>query len=93
MCSGAWPLWFAGRLDWDSTLFIIVDLKIIESRLVWFGLVSLLNGITTFMGYLMSKISFLKNNIDTISPLAGRKWKFIPSLRVFESEHNNISRV
>ena len=31
-----------------------------------FGIVSLFNGISTFMGYLMPKLSLQKNSLDTI---------------------------
>ena len=34
--------------------------------LVWFGLVSLFNGISTFVGYLMPKVFSKKNNSCTI---------------------------
>ena len=34
--------------------------------LVWFGLVSLFNGISTFVGYLMPKLFSKKNSSDTI---------------------------
>ena len=34
--------------------------------LVWFGLVSLFNSISTFVGYLMSKPSLLKNSSGII---------------------------
>ena len=34
--------------------------------LVWFGLVSLFNGISTFMGYLMPKLFSEKNSSGTI---------------------------
>ena len=33
---------------------------------VWFGLVSLFNGISTFVGYLMPKLFFQKNSSGTI---------------------------
>ena len=36
-----------------------------------FGLVSLFNGISTLMGYLMPKSSIQKNSSDTIKPIAG----------------------
>ena len=35
----------------------------------------LFNGISTFLGYLMPKLSFSKNSCGTIKPIAGRiKW-------------------
>ena len=34
--------------------------------MIWLGLVSLFNGISTFVGYLISKPFLLKNNNDTI---------------------------
>ena len=38
-----------------------------------FGLVCLFIGISTFMGYLMSKSFLLKNSSDTIKSIAGRE--------------------
>ena len=35
-------------------------------KLVWFGLVSLFNGISTFLGHLMPKLFFSKNSRGTI---------------------------
>ena len=43
----------------------------------------LFNGISTFMGYLMPKLSFLKNGSGTIQPTARRTSRFIPLPRVF----------
>ena len=37
-----------------------------DDGLVWFGLVSLFNGISTFVGYIIPKPSFLKNSCGTI---------------------------
>ena len=35
-------------------------------KIIWFGLVSLFNVISTFVGYLMQKPSLLKNSSGTI---------------------------
>ena len=42
-----------------------------KSRL--FALVSLFNGISTFVGYLMQKESFKQNSSDSICSIAGKK--------------------
>ena len=44
------------------------DLKthIQELKVIWFGLVSLFNSISTFVGYLMPKLFFQKNSSGTI---------------------------
>ena len=50
-------------------IIIIYSLRIFhisDSWMVWFGLVSLFNGISTVVGYLMPKPSFLKNSSGTI---------------------------
>ena len=49
-------------MDRSVSLFDIPGLLAKE----WFGLVSLFNGILTFMGYLMSKLSFYKKSSSTI---------------------------
>ena len=43
-----------------------IGIKVQDGAMVKFGLVSLFNGISTFVGYLMPKSSFEKNSIDTI---------------------------
>ena len=48
-----------------------------------FGVVSLFNGISTFIGYLMPKPFTLKNSISTIYPIARRIRGIIPFPRVF----------
>ena len=48
-----------------------------------FGLVSMFNGILTFVGYLMPKPSFKKNGSYTISPIAGGIRGFTPFPWVF----------
>ena len=57
-----------------------------------FGLVSLFNGMSAFLGYLMQKPSFQKNSSDTIQPIAvvGVKW-FIPFSRIFSPKVNIIT--
>ena len=56
------------------------------SGLVWFGLVSLFNAISTFVGYLKPNEPLQKNCGDTILPLAGEESK-VQSLSNFsESE-------
>ena len=51
--------------------------------LVWFGLVSSFNDISTSVGYLMPKPFSKKNSSATIYPIAGRIRGFIPFPRVF----------
>ena len=51
--------------------------------LVWFGWVSLFNGISTFVGYLMPKPFSKKDRGGTIKHIAGRIRGFIPFPRVF----------
>ena len=41
-------------------------MKLIEYKRDWFGLVSFFNGISTFVGYLMTKLFSLKNSSGTI---------------------------
>ena len=54
------------------------DYCFIYSFFVWFSLVSLFNGISTFVGYLTPNPSFQKNSNGT-----RRIWGFIPFPRVF----------
>ena len=54
-----------------------------KQKMVWFGLVSLFNGISTFEGYLMPKPFSEKNSSSTIQPIAGSIRGFIPFPRVF----------
>ena len=58
----------------------IYDLKPLKLR---FGLVSLFNGISTFVGYLMPKLFSLKNSSCTIEHIAGTIRGFIPFPRVY----------
>ena len=50
---------------------------------VWFGLVSLLNGISTFVGYLMTKSSMLKDSCGAIKTIDRRIRGFIAFSLVF----------
>ena len=59
--------------------------------MVWFGLVSSFNGISTFMGYLMSKPSFSKNSSDAIYPIAKWDERVHTFLREISSEVNVIT--
>ena len=56
---------------------------------VWFGLVSLFNSMSTFVGYLMPKLFSKKNSSGSIKPIAGRIRGFIP----LQSERNNATGV
>ena len=58
--------------------------------LVSFGLVSLVNWISTFIGNLKTKLS-LQNSKGAILPMAGSGWikELIPFLNGFESKRNN----
>ena len=58
------------------------------------GLVYLLNGISTFMGYLIPKESLLKNNSSIISPTDGTETELITFQRYWsEIKHNRATRV
>ena len=39
---------------------------VVRGKMIWFGLVSLFNGISTFVGYLMPTLFSLKNSSGTI---------------------------
>ena len=43
-----------------------VKMKMNQDDVDWFGLISLFNGISTFVGYLMSKLFSKKNSSGTI---------------------------
>ena len=47
-----------------------------------YSLVSLFNGISTFMGYLMPKPCLLNNSSETLLPISGRIRGFIPGVRI-----------
>ena len=52
---------------WVQRLFIFdLDSDQKNYGLVWFGLVSLFNGISTFEDYLITKLSLVMNSIDNI---------------------------
>ena len=58
-------------------------MKHLKKKLGLVSLVFLINGISTFVGYLMPKPFFLKNSSGTIQPIDGRIRRFIPFSRVF----------
>ena len=62
---------FQERCLFDSFVFLLTCL------------VSLFNGISTFIGYLTPKLFSWKNSSGTILPIAGRIRRFIPFPRVF----------
>ena len=51
--------------------------------LVGFSLVSLFNGMSNFVDYLIPKPSLSKNGSGTTSPIAGVIGRFVPFPRVF----------
>ena len=61
-------------------------------RYVWFDLVSLFNGISTFVGYLILKIFSKKNSSCTIEHIARRIREFIPFPTVFCQKVNVVER-
>ena len=54
------PVYKINMSEWLS------DMHAHELSCFWFGLVSLINGISTFIGYLMPKLFSLKNSCGTI---------------------------
>ena len=55
---------------------------ILDTNNLKLRLVSLFNGISTFMGYLKPKLFLSKNSSVTIQTIAGRMRWFIPFLKV-----------
>ena len=51
------------QMEFDTRSFVLWEFK---ERLVWFGLVSLFNSISTFVGYVMPKLFSKKNSSGTI---------------------------
>ena len=49
---------------------------------VWFGLVSLFDGMSSFVGYLMLKTSFLNGISGTIQPIAKGISEFMAFIRI-----------
>ena len=64
------------RYSLNSPFFIMRHLES-ATNTFWFGLISLFNGISTFVGYLMPKPFSEKNRSGTTYPIAGRIRVFI----------------
>ena len=62
---------------------------------IWFGLVSLFNDMSTFVGYIMLLLSLWKNSSDTIIPIAGgiREFSTLSQGHWSESERNRATGV
>ena len=80
------PMWKAYN-EWIIIMRLAVTqtpVKDHQLTLMWKTLkLSLFNGVSTFVGYLMPKLFSLKNSSHTIYPIAGRLRGFIPFPRVF----------